>query len=154
MAPAKSDQNGSNQPAPPRQDQTDQGPTPWADYAEQPEQPMKQEVVMVIVTPAHSTITISDQIKADFEKAARLAQYQLLLDDNDDDFADEPLPRPYDPGSATVPDWAKSEVWMQEKDSEGNGYSRISFSINFKQDEHCSAINLRHLLDTRDQRAS
>jgi hypothetical protein len=155
MAPAKSDQNGSNQPAASRQDQTDQGPTRWANYTEQVEQPMEQEVVMAIGTPARSTITISDQMRADFEKAARLAQYQPLPDNNNDDFADEPLPRPYDPKSATVPDWAKSEVWIQGKDSEGNSYSRISFSIiNFKRDEHCGVINLRRLLDTRDQKAS
>ena len=129
MAPTKSDQNGSNQPAPPRQDQTDQSPTPRPNDTEQAEQPMEQEVVMAIVTPAHSAITISGRMKADFEKAARLAPYQPLPDDNDDDFADEPLPTPYDPESATVPDWAKPEAWIQEKDSEGNGYSRISFSV-------------------------
>ena|SRR5882757_7028406 len=90
---------------------------------------MEQEVVMAIVTPAHSTITISDQMRADFEKAARLAQYQPLPDDNNDDFADEPLPRPYDPKSATVPDWAKSEVWIQEKDSEGTVIAALVFLL-------------------------
>jgi hypothetical protein len=51
---------------------------------------MEQEVVMAMVTRAHSTIIISDQRRADFEKSKRLAQYPPLPDDNNDDFADEP----------------------------------------------------------------
>jgi hypothetical protein len=209
MAPAKSGQSDNIQPAPPRQDQTDQGPTPWANYTEQTEQAMKQEGVVAIVTPGNSTIKISEQQKADLQKATDLARYQPLPDDDDadfanepqaeqpmeqevvvaimrpgdssiaisdqerseyeerarlaryeplpdeDDFADEPLPKPYDPESATVYEWAKPEAWIQEKDSEGNDYRRVSLSIiNFKQDGHCGAINSRRLLDTRDHGAS
>jgi hypothetical protein len=152
MAPPKSDQNGSNQPAPPRQDQTDQGPTTSANYTEQGEQPMEQEVVMAIMRPGDSSIAISGQERAEYEERARLASYEPLPDD--DDFADEPLPKPYDPKSSTPYDWAKPEAWIQEKDSEGNGYRRASLSIiNIKQDEQCGATKSRRWLDTRHQRA-
>ena len=155
MAPAASDQHGNNQPAPPHQDQTDQSPTAQVEHTEQTEQPLEQEVSIAIVTPWWSTITLTAQEKADFEKASRLARYQPLPDPNEDDFADEPLPSPYDPNVDSRYEWAKPEAFIQEKDSEGNRYSRCSLSIiNLVQGEKCGAIDLRRLLDTRDHGAS
>ncbi|KAE8442922.1 hypothetical protein EG329_002526 [Mollisiaceae sp. DMI_Dod_QoI] len=113
MIPTLHDQNSNNQPALPHQDQTNQTPIP---RAEQAAQPMEQEGVMAIVTPGTSTITITPQEKADFENHSRLARYQPLLDY--DDFADEPLPKPFDPESCTY-DWAKPEAWIEEKDNQG-----------------------------------
>ena len=76
MAPAKSDQNGSNESAPPRQDQTDQdqGPTPSAKDTEQIVQPMEQEAVMAIVNPSKPILTSSEM--AAFEGSSRLARSQ------------------------------------------------------------------------------
>jgi hypothetical protein len=153
MAPTKSDQNGSNHPAPRRQDQTDQGSTPWIKYIEQDGQPMEQEVFMAIVRPGNSTITISDKMKGEFKKGARLSQCQPLPDDNDNDFTNEPLLRPFDPESATVYDWAKPEAWIQEKGDKGEDYRHVNLStINIKQDENCGVIELQRLSDVRDQR--
>lgn len=101
-----------------------------------------------------SSITLSAQEMADVQKAFDLARYEPLPDPDEDDFADEPLPKPYDPESATVPDWAKPEAWIQEKDTEGNSNTRTSFSIiNFYQDEQYGAIKLQRWSDARDQRA-
>lgn len=42
-----------------------------------------------------------------------------------DDFADEPVSKPYNPADPT-PDWAKSEAWIEEKDSKGDWHIRFS----------------------------
>lgn len=52
----------------------------------------------------------------------RLARNQPSPDE--DDFADEPLPKPYDPQTSPY-DWARPEAWIKEKDSEGISYRRI-----------------------------
>jgi hypothetical protein len=70
-------------------------------------------------------VPITDQIRAEHERV--LSEDEPLPDDDVDDFADEPLPTPYDPKSSTVYDWAKPEAFIQEKDGEGNDYRRISF---------------------------
>jgi hypothetical protein len=114
---------------------------------------MEQEVSLAIVRPWNTSIPVTDQIRADFEKV--FSERQPLPDDDVDDFADEPLPTPFDPESSTVYDWAKPEAWIQEKDGEGNNYRHVSLSIiNLKQDEQCGVIELRRMLGTRDQRAS
>ncbi len=121
MAPAISDQNGSNQPALPRQDQTEQGSTPGAKCTKQVEQPTEHEVSIAIVNPSKPILTSSEM--AVFEEWSRWALSQPLP--GEDDFADEPLPQPYDPETATPYDWAKP-AWIQEKDNDGNGLnSRI-----------------------------
>ena len=127
MAPAKSDQNSSNQPATPPQYQTDQGPTPWANDTEHDKQPMEQEISVAIVRPWYTIVPITDQIRAEHERV--LSEHEPLPDDDIDDFADEPLPTPFDPKSSTVYDWAKPEAFIQEKDGEGNDYRRISFLL-------------------------
>ncbi len=123
MSPTKSDENGSNQPAPPRQEQPEQGQIPGDKYPEQVAQPMDQEVSIAITHPANSILTSSE--RAAFEKSSRLAWTKPLPDGDDDDFADELLPKPYDPETSTPYDWTKP-VWIQEKDSDVNGLnSRI-----------------------------
>jgi hypothetical protein len=114
---------------------------------------MEQEVSVAIVRPWNTSMPVTDQIRADFEKV--LSERQPLPDDDVDAFADEPLPTPSDPESSTVYDWAKPEAWIQEKDGEGNNYRRVSLSIiNLKQDEQYGAIKVRRVLGTHDQRAS
>ena len=121
MAATQSDQNTSNQVAPPLQDETDQSPTPRVDDTEQAKQPMEQEVSIAIMRPWDSTITLTAQEKANFEESARLARYQPLPDPKDADLPDGPLTKPYDPETSTY-DWAKPEAWIQDTDSEGNGF--------------------------------
>jgi len=141
MAPAKSDQNDSNQPAPPHQDRTDQGPTPRVHDAEQDSQPIEQEVSVAIMRPWNTTIPYSEEMRADFEKV--FSERQPMPDDDIDDFADEPLSTPFDPETSTPYDWARPEAWVKEKNSEGNDYRRVSLSIiNLQQDKQCGAIKL------------
>jgi hypothetical protein len=84
---------------------------------------MDQEVSIAITHPANSILTSSE--RAAFEKSSRLAWTKPLPDGDDDDFADELLPKPYDPETSTPYDWTKP-VWIQEKDSDVNGLnSRI-----------------------------
>jgi hypothetical protein len=104
-------------------DNQSRGPIPGDKYPEQVAQPMDQEVSIAITHPVDSILTSSE--RAAFEKSSRLARSQPLPDGDDDDFADEPLPRPYDPETSTPYDWTKL-ARIQEKDSEGNGLnSRI-----------------------------
>ena len=95
--------------------------------ARQAEQLMEQESVIAIMRPGDSIPFLSPQEKADFEEASRLAWSQPVP--NEDDFAHLPPTKPYDPKTATVPDWAKPEAWVEEIDGEGNGYSRLGFSL-------------------------
>ncbi|KIM98738.1 hypothetical protein OIDMADRAFT_181973 [Oidiodendron maius Zn] len=88
MAPAKSDQNASNQPPAPR-DHPVQTETPQVGGIENAEQPIEPGVSVAIGRPGDSTIAISDRMKADFDEAASLAPSQPLP--YGDDFPDEPL---------------------------------------------------------------
>jgi hypothetical protein len=56
---------------------------------------MEQEVSVAIVRPWNTSMPVTDQIRADFEKV--LSERQPLPDDDVDAFADEPLPTPSDP---------------------------------------------------------
>jgi hypothetical protein len=108
MSPAKSDEKGSNEPAPPRQDQPDQdqGPTPGVKYTEQVTQPIKQEVSIAIMTYSNPILTPPEFTA--FEESSRLARSQPLPDE--DDFADKPLSEPYDPKTSNPYDWTKPEA--------------------------------------------
>lgn len=105
MDPATSDQNTSNQPPlPPRQDQLDQTQTPRDSSTEQArleelwaEAVTEGRVSLAIMDPGDSTITLTDEMRADLERCLALPRPAP----DDDDFADEPLPTRYDPETST-----------------------------------------------------
>jgi hypothetical protein len=134
MAQPTLDSSGSNPVAASHQDQghrTEQNLQPRADATEKatPQQLMEQGLLnynleerssIAIVDIWPNTITLTDE---DRESLRRVSGQPLPTEG--DDFADEPVSRPYNPADP-LPDWAKPEAWIEEKDSEGDWHIRFS----------------------------